>query len=145
MKKDVMMYLHSTIATCEEAGCESETHSMEMTLPANFYQKEDTIYIFYKEEDPETHAITQCRLEITGKKMTIVRKGAASSQMELDVGKTTHSDYYTPFGKLELQIDTDALQSNLTDTSFRLLASYSLSSNGALMSKHTLQVRLSEQ
>lgn len=145
MKKNVIMYIHSTITSYNEAGAQADTESMEQTLPATYYEKGDAHYIFYKETDSETGQITSCRLEISGKKMLITRQGNTSSQMELDVGRTTSSHYQTPFGALLLEVSTDTMQLNLAKDCLKLQASYSLSTNGTLMSKHTLQVILNEQ
>ena len=145
MNKDVIMHLHATIISCNEAGADADTQSMDQTLPANYYEKGEVHYIFYKEKDSETGAVINCRLEIRGKKMLIIRQGSTSSQMELDVGKTTFSHYQTPFGALQLEVSTDTLQINLSKDSLRIQASYCLATNGTPMSKHTLQVTLSEQ
>ena len=103
---------------------------------------EDRQLIFYTEEDPDSGAKTRCRLEVHDRKLVIMRTGVTTNQMELVIGKTTSTKYHTPFGLLEFDVTTDTLQIKQSENELKILACYTLASEGAVVSKHTLHIKL---
>lgn len=142
LNKDVILHLHSTIIQLGESPADRETQNMQFKKPASYYEKEQVQLIFYTEEDPESGVKTRCRLEVHDRKLVIIRTGVTTNQMELVIGKTTSTKYHTPFGLLEFDITTDTLQIKQSKNELKILACYTLASEGATVSKHTLQLKL---
>ena len=142
VNKDVILHLHSTIMQPGETPTDREAQNMQLKKPASYYEKEQVQLIFYTEEDPDSGAKTRCRLEVHDRKLVIMRTGVTTNQMELVIGKTTSTKYHTPFGLLEFDITTDTLQIKQSENELKILACYTLASEGSVVSKHTLHIKL---
>ena len=125
-----------------ENQADTEAQNMQFQTPALYYEKDRVQLIFYTEEDSQSGTKTRCRLELHDKKLVIIRTGVTTSQMELTIGKTTSTKYHTPFGLLEFDITTHTLQIKQSKNELQVLACYTLSSDDAPVSKHTLQLTL---
>ncbi|MCI5751658.1 MAG: DUF1934 domain-containing protein [Oscillospiraceae bacterium] len=65
---------------------------------------------------------------------SLTRKGCASSELVLEVGKKHHCYYETPFGSMMVGIFTNAIENELTEKGGRLLLKYTIDVNSAYVS-----------
>lgn len=65
---------------------------------------------------------------------SLTRKGSASSELVLEVGKKHHCYYETPFGSMMVGIFTNAIENDLTEKGGRLVLKYTIDVNSAYVS-----------
>ena len=90
----------------------------------SYYEKGGKKYIMYKSE--EEGAVTLSLIIVADGAVTIKRTGNVKSAMMLDVMKRTTSPYFTPYGVLTIDIDTDSIISNLDSGGGTLRLKYTL-------------------
>lgn len=78
------------------------------------YPKGDHIYLRYAETEREMGE-TQTTIRLDGKEIRIVRNGDVRSEQRFSVGTPFRGYYTTPQGRLELEIVTKSLRTELPD------------------------------
>ena len=115
------------------------TETIAQTFQGTLQQQGALTLLTY--DDPELGAT---RLFITEDRVRIVRKGAFTTQMIFLPNATTHNDYHSPGGTLDLGIHTTLLHHNLTPISGTLTAHYTLFLNGEEVAQNELRVKWAE-
>ena len=94
----------------------------------SYYEKGGKKYIMYK--SCEEGVITSSIIIVSDGAVTIKRNGAARSNMTLDVTRKTTSPYFTPYGVIGLDIETEQIISDLDSNGGTLRLKYVLTIQG---------------
>lgn len=130
MKKNIRL----TLTGCQqdESGEElvTETH-----VPAQAYEKNGTLYLFYEESSEDTRSVTRNRIKLKGNLLELTKQGEINTRMVFEPGCEYLTDYATPFGSLKILISTRALDIRTERNSLQIRIDYLLSSQGTLVSR----------
>ena len=93
---------------------------IEITTTGTFYEKEASLYLLYEEvlgDDGKEESICKNRLKIRKDplEVTIVKSGAVASCLTFSEHGRDVSDYATPYGNLNLDIETKHIHFEQTD------------------------------
>lgn len=105
---------------------ENNEQPISVTTPGEFYKRNNCYYAIYKETEISGMEGTTTTLKIGLDKFSILRKGTTSTKMEFEKDKKTFSLYNTPYGTLELEINTKDLQIDMNDDGGKIFAQYEL-------------------
>lgn len=105
---------------------ENNEKPISVTTPGEFYEKNNCYYAIYKETEISGMEGTTTTLKIKSDKFSILRRGTTSTKMEFEKGKKTFSLYNTPYGTLELEINTKDLQIVMNDKGGKVCVQYEL-------------------
>ena len=90
----------------------------------SYYEKGGKKYIMYK--SAEEGAVTSSVIIVEDGAVTIKRSGSVRSNMTLDARRRTTSPYYTPYGVLTIDVDTEIIVSDLDSSGGTLRLKYVL-------------------
>ncbi len=128
MTKDVLITISGTQL---EAGVEgAEYENIEVVSPATYYFKDGLHYIFYEEVHEGVAGVTKNKITLVENDyLEIVKKGVANSHMRFDCKNEHISVYETPFGNMQMGVETQILESKLDDEEMKIKVSYALAIN----------------
>lgn len=106
---------------------ENNKEPISVTTPGEFYERNNCYYAVYKETEISGMKGTTTTLKIKPDKFSMLRTGTTSTKMEFEKGKQTFSMYNTPYGTLELEINTKDLQISVDDSGGKVHVQYELS------------------
>lgn len=113
---------------------------IELLTEGKFYKKRDIYYIVYEETEISGMEGTTTTLKIEGDKVSMKRFGSNTSDMVFEKGKRFNTYYMTPYGNLDMEILTNKMEIDISDTGkgnielgYRVNISNSIESNNELL------------
>ncbi|KOF56661.1 MULTISPECIES: DUF1934 domain-containing protein [Clostridium] len=121
---------------------ENNDEPISVTTPGEFYKRNDCYYAVYKETEISGMEGTTTTLKIKPDKFSILRMGTTSTKMEFQKDKKTFSLYDTPYGTLELEINTKQLQIDINDEGGKVSVKYELNISKQSKQLTNLQIEI---
>lgn len=131
-----------------EKGRDEEEDVLEFMTEGRLCQKRDSLYLIYKES--EFSGIEGCTtsLKITGDKVRMRRYGhplPIDTVIEFEKGKRFKGYYDTPYGAIEMEVLTNAVENNLNpaeDNKGSLAIDYHVSLHGMTEGRSKLNIEI---
>lgn len=120
---------------------------VEVVTPGSFYKKENSYYVVYDETELSGMEGTTTTFKINCKdnKFSLIRMGTTNAKMEFQKAKDDIVLYNTPYGPLELKIETKELNINVDDEGGDVVIKYNLTFTGQEPQKTTLKINIKAQ
>lgn len=97
-----------------------DTDYIKETGEGSFRVKDETFYVKYKTDTATV------MLKLSEKKVTVTRMAESRSDMEYILGKTTRFMYNTPYGAMEMELLTERIDYELSDSGGKIILQYDL-------------------
>lgn len=120
----------------------NEEEVIEVVTPGDFYKKENYYYAVYEETELSGMNGTKTTLKIGKDKFSLIRMGSTSAKMDFDKKNKNVSMYNTPYGTLELKIETKDLDIDIDDRGGNILVNYNMSLSGQTPYSTMLKVNI---
>lgn len=118
-----------------------EQATIKMQAVANSYEKNEFLYVIYKEETLNDKQETSTMLKIGKDNLTLTRTGGIKQQQFFAQGQESTSEYMTPYGTLQMTVKTKRLKI-ITGVIFQIKIDYALYINGSWQSDNELIIKL---
>ena len=118
---------------------------IEVVTPGDFYKKENFYYAVYEETEISGMSGTTTTLKISKDKFSLIRMGSTSAKMDFDKKTKSISMYNTPYGTLELKIETKDLDIDIDDNGGNVLVNYNMSLSGQTPYNTILKINIKTQ
>lgn len=135
MQKEAIISLES-----KQLGNEEE--AIEVITKGMFYKKENCYYAVYDETEISGMDGTRTTLKIKPDKFTLIRMGTTSARIDFQNNKKYVSFYSTPYGPLELAVQTNKLDINVNDDGGNVYIDYTMALSGQKPSNTLLKVNI---
>lgn len=122
-----------------------EEEIIEVVTPGNFYKKENYYYAVYEETELSGMRGTTTTLKIGKDKFSLIRMGSTSAKMDFDKKTKNVSMYNTPYGTLELKIETKDLDIDINDNGGSVMVNYNMSLSGQTPYNTMLKINIKAQ
>lgn len=122
-----------------------EEELIEVVTPGNFYKKENYYYAVYEETELSGMRGTTTTLKIGKDKFSLIRMGSTSAKMDFDKKTKNVSMYNTPYGTLELKIETKDLDIDINDNGGSVMVNYNMSLSGQTPYNTMLKINIKAQ
>lgn len=130
----------------EQTNKESGKDSMEFVTEAKLYERGEALYLIYEESEFSGVPGCKTRLKFKGNKVQMKRLGKGivlGGEIQFEKGKRFTGIYETPYGPIEMEVLTNALNNTLTaEGSGELSIDYDISLKGLVESRNTLNITL---
>jgi Uncharacterized protein conserved in bacteria len=123
----------------------SNEDSVEVLTPGSFYEVEDFYQAIYNETEISGMEGTVTKLQIFSDKLFLVREGTTSTKMEFEKNKIYTTLYNTPYGALELKIDTKQLEIKVNEKGGEVFIDYNMGIAGQKPQKTELKINIKVQ
>lgn len=124
------MLKKKAIITVTSRQIKNDDDIVEVVTPGYFYKKNNVYYAVYKETKISGMEGTTTTLKISGQKLFLIRTGNTTAKMEFDQNKENVSMYNTPYGTLELNIDTIKVNADVNENGGDVEIDYNMSLSG---------------
>jgi len=132
------------IITVDSAVLSEEEDLMSVVTPGEFYEIEDGFKAEYDETKLSGMEGTKTTIIIRKNSFDLIREGTTEAKMEFENNKSTVSLYKTPYGVLDVRIDTRKLDINVSKDGGRVETMYILEIGGqpALKTNLTIDIKV---
>lgn len=97
---------------------EPEEDTVEVIYPGNYYKRDGKHFIKYEEPVEGSEEINNNLLKISANEVEIINKGQSAYQLTFTNGRKNMTYYSTPFGGINMGVDTYSL--DITETEDRI-------------------------
>ncbi len=119
---------------------EDHTNTEEQAIDAVVACRNGSQYITFKQVMPEHRIEVSNLIKFKDGKVTIKRSGALSSHMEFEVGKPYATDYETPYGKLDVRVQTQEVVCEVLQDDVNLKICYEMIMQGNKISDNMYSI-----
>lgn len=137
MKKNVMVSFKSFNKYEED-----NSDKIEFLTKGSFFEKDGKYYLKYEEKN-ENESVTTT-LKIEDNKVTILRYGAANTQMIVEKGKKHLNYYETPHGSFTIGVYSDNIDININEKEGNINLNYDVEFNNVIASRNIIKVNFRE-
>jgi uncharacterized beta-barrel protein YwiB (DUF1934 family) len=127
----------------------ADEDGVELVTEGRFYTKGDSLYLVYDESEFSGMENCTTSVKITGGRIKMNRYGedvGIETALEFEKGKRFNGYYDTPFGAVEMEILTNEINNQITETGEgRLDLDYYVSLKGLAESRSKLSIEIVEQ
>lgn len=109
---------------------DGEKNIIEETAFGSYNEKNGKQYIMYRTEKTEESESVSVMLILDGTSLTIRRHGGTNSSMTYRAGYKYSFPYETPYGVIDMEIETDRLISYLSEDGGTIELNYTLTIQG---------------
>ncbi|MCY6369842.1 DUF1934 domain-containing protein [Clostridium ganghwense] len=118
----------------------NEDEAIEVVTQGEFYEKGNCYYAVYQETALSGMDGTTTTLKIKPDEFSLIRMGTTNAKMEFKNKKKNISMYDTPYGTLELLIETNKLDININKDGGKVSIDYNMSLGGQKPLKTILSI-----
>jgi len=122
-----------------------DSDEIRVVTPGTFYAKDDVFYAEYAETELSGMEGTTTTLKIKPNRFSLIRQGSTNTEMEFDKKEKSISMYNTPYGTLELKIETKKLDVTVDEEGGDIYIKYMLSVVGQEVLDTTLKINIRTQ
>ena len=115
---------------------------IEVVTPGDFYKKNDCYYAVYKETQLSGMEGTTTTLKIKDNKLSLIRMGSTRAKMDFNKCEKSRTMYKTPYGAIELNIETNEINVNLDENGGDVVIDYSISLAGQTAQNTQLKLNI---
>lgn len=118
----------------------NEDEAVEVITKGKFYKKQNSYYAIYEETEMSGMKGTTTTLKIKPDKFTLIRMGSTNAKIDFMDRGSNVSLYDTPYGHLELVIQTNKVDINVDDNGGKVTIDYNMSLAGQKPLKTLLNI-----
>lgn len=123
MNKDVIIKVKGI-----QGGVASDD-AIEMITTGQYFEKKGKSYIKYEDTSLEEAQVTSTTIKIDQNQVSILRFGAANTQMIFEKNQEHFSPYETPFGLFEIMLRTKEVILTKEENTLSLIVDYTIDIN----------------
>jgi uncharacterized beta-barrel protein YwiB (DUF1934 family) len=122
-----------------------DSEAIEVHTPGSYSEDEGFYLAEYKETEISGMEGTTTRLEIYPEKLMLIREGTTTTNMEFEKNKKYITLYNTPYGTMELKIQTKELKIEVNELGGRIFIDYNMGIPGQKLLKTELSISIKAQ
>lgn len=103
---------------------------IEVVTPGEFYKENNKYYAIYDETEISGMEGTKTTLEISENKVALIREGSTNARMDFEEENQCVTLYNTPYGVLELKINTNKIDIDVNDDGGAVFINYDMNISG---------------
>ena len=119
--------------------------TIEVTTTGKYYEKDGKRYHFYDEIVDDTNLIVKNSIQITEEHVSVSKKGVINAQMNFEKENKLVSVYETPYGQMEMGINTTGICLDEQDDFLELKLEYLLEINNQHVSDSEILLQIRPQ
>lgn len=124
------------------ADSDMDNDTIEVINAGTYYKRNGKHYVKYEELVEGTDEITNTLLKITDNEVELISKGATGSHMVFTRGQKNMNYYNTPFGGINLGVDTYDMNIDIREEAIIVDLEYGLEVNLDFLSKCRVHIEI---
>ena len=120
----------------------SDDSAIEVVTPGEFYKEDDSYFAIYDETELSGMEGTKTTLKMSPNNFLLTRIGTTNAEMKFEKNTNDITIYDTPYGVLELKLETKDLKVELHDNGGDVEINYNLAIAGQKPQNTVLKVNI---
>ncbi|MCH5248933.1 MAG: DUF1934 domain-containing protein [Lachnospiraceae bacterium] len=137
MTKDVLIEFSSV-----QYGAESVSSKTEYTVQGVYYEKNKKHYLLYDEVMEGFKEPVKNKVKFGKDNLEIIRSGPVNVRMFFESGKKNVANYNTPYGEIQLGINTKKIIISHSPDNISINVEYSIESDGQPLSECIISIKI---
>jgi uncharacterized beta-barrel protein YwiB (DUF1934 family) len=121
---------------------DGDGNKIEVVTPGEFYKENNDYYAVYEETELSGMEGTKTTLKISSDKLLLLRVGTTNAEMKFKKNNKDTTLYNTPYGALEISVETKDLKINIDNNGGDVLVNYNLAVAGQKSQNTILEVNI---
>lgn len=121
---------------------DGDGNKIEVVTPGEFYKENNDYYAVYEETELSGMEGTKTTLKISSDKLLLLRVGTTNAEMKFKKNNKDITLYNTPYGALEISVETKDLKINIDNNGGDVLVNYNLAVAGQKSQNTILEVNI---
>lgn len=121
---------------------DGDGNKIEVVTPGEFYKENNDYYAVYEETELSGMEGTKTTLKISSDKLLLLRVGTTNAEMQFKKNNKDITLYNTPYGALEISVETKDLKINIDNNGGDVLVNYNLAVAGQKSQNTILEVNI---
>ena len=117
---------------------------IELITKGRLAEREGNFTLTYQESELTGLEGTRTTIQVEGEQVTLLREGGVNSQMVFQEGRRHMSMYNTPYGAIEIGINTSHLMTDLHDRGGDIEIDYAIEIDHAIAGRSVFQIKVRE-
>lgn len=138
MKRNAVISVRS-----EQAGIDE--NPIEVVTPGSFYKEDEKFIAVYEETEISGMEGTVTTFSIEKESFSLIRMGTTTTKMDFAINDKSMTLYNTPYGVLEIEIDTKELKIDVNETGGDIFINYNMSVSGQKPQHTMLKININAQ
>ena len=122
-----------------------DSDAIEVHTPGDYFKNEGFYSAEYEETEISGMEGTVTKLQIHPEKLILIREGTTTAKMEFEKNKNYVTLYNTPYGTMELNIQTKDLKVDVNETGGKIFIDYKMGALGQKPLKTELIINIKVQ
>ncbi|MBQ1416999.1 MAG: DUF1934 domain-containing protein [Selenomonas sp.] len=139
------MYKVKVVTSGFQKDLKGKREKVAHLAEGQYYFRNNKHYVKYDDSDLDKENVIATTIKTDGGKLTIFRRGAVDTEMIFLHGEMTRTSYHTPYGHMELEINTRQLEINMDEARGQgeIDLFYDLAVNGSPVGEYELHIKIS--
>ena len=137
MTKEVLVTIRGL-----QNGPQTDGEPIEMTTAGEYFYKNEKHYILYEEVMEGESQTTKNRIKIAPGMMELTKNGVVNVHMLFEENKKHITHYYTPYGSLNMGIDTKQVDIQEEEDALQVTVLYGLEMNQEFVADCDIRIRV---
>ena len=139
MEKDVVISIKGM-----QQYVDSDPDTIELVTAGRLHREGESYTLSYQESELTGLDGTLTTIQVEGEQVTLMRVGEFNAQMVFQEGRRHMSMYNTPYGAIEIGINTSHLMTDLHDRGGDIEIDYAIEVDHALAGRNIFQINVKE-
>jgi uncharacterized beta-barrel protein YwiB (DUF1934 family) len=118
------------IISIKSSQGQSDEEPISIVTPGTFYERNNTFYAVYEETEISGMKGTTTTIKIRPSEFLLLRTGTTNARMHFRKNDKNASMYDTPYGTLQLEIETTELNINVNEEGGNIYVNYDMTVSG---------------
>lgn len=127
----------------QQQDIHGEVTKISMSAEGEYAMRSGKHYIKYLDSSIDENNPVSTVLKFTTEELTVIRQGTVGGTQRFAAGLIHRSPYHTPYGELDMSLETSKLKIFFADGRGRIECRYKVSINDELVGKNKLEIVIS--
>lgn len=123
-------------------GPQTDGEAIEMNITGEYYYKNRKHYILYEETAEGEKQKTKNRIKASEGFLELTKNGLVSTHMLFEENKKNVTHYHTPYGTLDMGIDTRSVLLQEGENTLDITVDYALEMNQEFVADSNIRIRV---
>ena len=123
-------------------GPETDGEPIEMITAGEYFYKNGKHYILYEEAMEGEDQTSRCRIKLAQGLLELTKNGVVNVHMTFEEHAKHVTHYYTPYGCLDMGIDTKWVSIEETENELQVAVEYALEMNQEFVADCNIKIRV---
>ena len=128
--------------TGKQKDTNGHVEKVKLQADGQYYLRSGKHYLRYQDKSIHKGESVQTTMKLSEQEIVIMRRGVVETDQHFQLEKSTTSSYHTPYGPMELGMNTRAIEVAITEQGGYARLKYDLAVNGSPVGDYDMHIEI---